>query len=278
MEPVQIKPKVFYSKTISPEKLAELSSLLSQDFNQGKLGIKIDMGISKEKNNFTPEFFRPLVDYFQGTVIDCNSLYISSKKNIKEFSKYFETEILDINPPDDELEIPNGKIIKKTYIGQNLKKYDSFIIVSNFYDRNGLGIGSISEIALGLSSKKGKTLQLTGGKSEDFSEIKNKKCENKIFKEASAEVALANYNYIKRNVIFINILGKNDSENNSENNIGILASIDPVSIDQASVDLVYDSKNNDMIKKIEELEEKYLIDCCEKLDLGKKDYELIDVN
>ena len=276
MEPTQNKSKVFFSKIISPEKLAELSKLLSQDFIPGKIGIKIDMNTNNEKNTFNPEFFRQIVDYFQGTVIDDNSLYISSQKNIKEFSKYFETEMLDQNSPDDEIEIPNGKILKKTYIGQNLKKYDSFIIISDFYNSKGFGIGSISELSLGFSSKKGKTLQITGGKSEDFSEIKNKKCENKIFKEASAEVAFANYNFIKRNAIFINILGKIDLEN--KDNIGILASIDPVAIDQASIDLVYNYKNNDIIKKIEELDEKYLIDCSGKIGLGNKNYELIKIN
>ena len=276
MEPSRNKSKVFFSKILSPEKLAELSKLLSQDFNPGKVGIKIDMNTNNEKNNINPVFFRQIVDYFQGTVIDDNSLYISLEKNIKEFSKYFETEILDINPPDDEIEIPNGKILKKTYVGQNLKKYDSFIIISNFYIPKGFGIGSISELSLGLSSKKGKTLQITGGKSEDFSEIKNKKCESKIFKEASAEVAFANYNFIKKNAIFINLLGKIDSEN--KENIGILASIDPVAIDQASLDLVNNYQNNDVIKKIEELDEKYLIDCSEKIGLGNKNYELIKIN
>ena len=272
----QIKSKVFFSKIISSEKLAELSKLLSKDFNQGKIGIKIDINTKNEKNAINPVFYRPIVDYFQGTVIDCKSLFISSEKNTQEFSKYFETEILDINDPDDELEIPKGKILKKTYIGHNLKKYDSFIIISNFYKTQGLGIGAISELSLGLSSKKSKALQLTGGKSEDFSEIKNKKCENKIFKEASAEVASTNYNYIKRNALFINLLGKIDSGNCD--NIGILASTDPVAIDQASVDLIYNNKNNDLIKKLEELEEKYLIDCSYKLGFGKKDYELICIN
>ena len=276
MEPSQNKSKVFFSKIISPENLAELSKLLSQDFNPGKIGIKIDMNTNNENNTFNPEFFRQIVDYFQGTVIDDNSLYISSQKNIKEFSKYFETEMLDQNSPDEEIEIPNGKILKKTYIGQNLKKYDSFIIISDFYNSKGFGIGSISELSLGFSSKKGKTLQITGGKSEDFSEIKNKKCEIKIFKEASAEVAFANYNFIKRNAIFINILGKIDLEN--KDNIGILASIDPVAIDLASIDLVYNYKNNDIIKKIEDLDEKYLIDCCDKIGLGNKNYELIKIN
>ena len=276
MSSSQLRPKVFYSKIISPEKLAEIANLLNDDFHQGKIGIKINIGNKKEKNDINPEFYRPLVNYFQGTVIDSNSLYISAEKNIDEFSKYFKTELLDINSPDEEIEIKNGKILTKTYVGQNLQKFDSFIIISNFFDTKELGIGAISELALGLSSKKGKTLQLTGGKTSDFSEIKNKKSENKIFKETSAEVALNIYNYIKRNVIFINILGKLNS--NKSENIGIFASVDPVALDKASFDFVYYAKNNDMIKRMEDLDEKYLIDCGEKMGLGKTDYELIMIS
>ena len=276
MKSIKIRPKVFFLKEISPEKLAEIAQLLNDDFKPNKLGIKIDIGTKNDENNISPEFFRPLVDYFQGKVIDSNSLYISAEKNIKEFSKYFETEILDINTPDDELEIKEGKILKKTYVGNNLKKYDSFIIISNFFNTNKFGLGSIYELSFGLASKKGKTLQMTGGKTDDFSEIKNKKCENKIFKEASAEVAFTNYNYIKKNAIFINILGKINNEN--KNNIGIFASTDPVAVDKASVDFVNYSKNNDMIKKLEDLDEKYLIDCSDKLGIGNKDYELIPIN
>ena len=271
------RPTVFFSKIISSEKLAELVNLLSQDFQQGKIGIKINLGNKKEKSAINPEFYRPLVNYFQGTVIDTNSLYLSYEKNIEEFSKYFETEILDKNSPDDEIEIKDSKILKKTYIGQNLKNFDSFIIISNYLDNRELGgVGAISELAIGLSSKKGKILQMTGGKSDDLSVIRSKKCDDKLFKEISAEVALNIYNYIKRNVIFINILGNVNSEN--PENIGIFASDDPVALDKASVDFIYYAKNKNMIQRVEDLDEKYLIDCAEKLGIGKTDYELIMIN
>ena len=271
------RPNVFFSKIISSEKLAELVNLLSQDFQQGKIGIKINLGNKKEKSAINPEFYRPLVNYFQGTVIDTNSLYLSYEKNIEEFSKYFKTEILDKNSPDDEIEIKDSKILKKTYISQNLKNFDSFIIISNYFDNRELGgVGAISELAIGLSSKKGKILQMTGGKSDDLSVIRSKKCDDKLFKEISAEVALNIYNYIKRNAIFINILGNINSENSE--NIGIFASDDPVALDKASIDFIYYAKNKNMIQRVEDLDEKYLIDCGEKLGIGRTDYELIMIN
>ena len=277
MSSSQLRPIVFFSKIISPEKLSELANLLSNDFHRGKIGIKINMGNKKEKNVINPEFYRPLVNYFYGTVIDTNSLYKSYEKNIEEFSKYFEIEILDENSPDDEIEIKDSKILKKIYIGQNLKKFNSFIIISNYFESREIGgVGSISELAVGLSSKQGKILQMTGGKSDSFSEKKNKKYENKLFKETSAEIALNIYNYIKRNAIFINILGNINSENSE--NIGIFASVDPVALDKASVDFIYYAKNEKMIQRIEDLDEKYLIDYGEKLGMGKKDYELIMIN
>ena len=277
MSSSQLRPKVFYSKIISPEKLVELSNLLSKDFNQNKIGIKISIGNKKDKNKISPEFYRPLVNYFNGTVIDTNSMYVSYEKNIEEFSKYFDTELLDKDLPDDEIEIKDSKILKKTYIGQNLKNFDSFIIISNYFDNREIGgIGAISELGVGLSSKKGKILQMTGGKSDDLNEKRSKKCEDKLFKDISSEVALNIYNYIKRNAIFINILGNINSEN--PENIGIFASTDPVALDKASVDFVYYAKNKNMIQRVEELDEKYLIDCGEKLGMGKKDYELIMIN
>ena len=277
MSSSQLRPKVFYSKIISPEKLVELSNLLSKDFNQNKIGIKISIGNKKDKNKISPEFYRPLVNYFNGTVIDTNSMYVSYEKNIEEFSKYFDTELLDKDLPDDEIEIKDSKILKKTYIGQNLKNFDSFIIISNYFDNREIGgIGAISELGVGLSSKKGKILQMTGGKSDDLNEKRSKKCEDKLFKDISSEVALNIYNYIKRNAIFINILGNINSEN--PENIGIFASTDPVALDKASVDFVYYAKNKNMIQRVEELDEKYLIDCSDKLGIGNKDYELIPIN
>ena len=158
-----------------------------------------------------------------------------------------------------------------------MKNFDSFIIISNYFDNRELGgVGAISELAIGLSSKKGKILQMTGGKSDDLSVIRSKKCDDKLFKEISAEVALNIYNYIKRNVIFINILGNVNSEN--PENIGIFASDDPVALDKASIDFIYYAKNKNMIQRVEDLDEKYLIDCGEKLGIGKKDYELIMIN
>ena len=156
------------------------------------------------------------------------------------------------------------------------KKFDLFIIISNFFDTKELRIGAVSELDLGLSSKCWKTLQLTWWKISYFSDIKNKKYENKIFKETSAEVALNIYNYTKRKVIFINILGKSNS--NNYENIGIFPSGVYVALDKANFDFVYYGKNKDMIKRMEDFDEKNLIDWVEKIGFGKTDYELIMIS
>ena len=263
-----MESKVFYSKTLSPKKLLELSQLVSQDLS-GKIAIKINLTKNKNYNNINPEFYRPLVDYLQGTVIDSNSLFHSLEKNIIEFSKYFETEILDKDSSDDELEIKNKIILKKIYVGKNLKKYDSFVIISNYSDNNELGKGSLFQLSFELCSKKGKTLLLTGGKTDDFSELKNNKCDSRIFQEACSEAADVIFNYIKKKAIFINILPNIDTKD-----MGIMASNDPLAIDQASYDLINKNKNN--INNY--INEDCLIECSARLGIGKKNYELINLN
>ena len=272
MENSNIKSKVFFSKTLSSKKLLELSQLVSKDLS-GKIAIKINMNKNKKENNINPEFYRPLVNYLQGTVIDCNSLFPSVGNNIKEFSKYFDIEILDINSSEEEIEIQDGEILKKIYLNQNLKNYDSFIIISNYSDKNDIGIGSLFQLSFELSSKKGKTLLLTGGKTDDFGDIKNKKCNSQIFQQSSAEAAKAIFNYIKKNAFFINLLPKINSDSED---IGILASLDPVAIDQACIDIINKGKNK--ANKENDYNIEYLIECCEKLGIGQKDYELIYIN
>ena len=232
MENIKDKPKVFYSKELSSKDLLEISQLVSKNLS-GKIGIKINTKKNIKEKNINPEFYRPLINYLQGTVIDSNSLLPSEENNFKDFSKYFNTEILDKNTPDEEIEILEGKKLKKIYVGQNL-----------------------------ISSKKGKTLLLTGGKTDDFNDIKNNKCDSKIFQESSAEAANSIFNYIKKNAIFINLLPET----------GILASVDPVAVDKACNDLINDAD------KESDYNNKYLIECCEKLGIGKKDYELIYIN
>ena len=264
MENIKDKPKVFYSKELSSKDLLEISQLVSKNLS-GKIGIKINTKKNIKEKNINPEFYRPLINYLQGTVIDSNSLLPSEENNFKDFSKYFNTEILDKNTPDEEIEILEGKKLKKIYVGQNLKKYDSFIIISNYSnycDKNELGVGALFQLSFELSSKKGKTLLLTGGKTDDFNDIKNNKCDSKIFQESSAEAANSIFNYIKKNAIFINLLPET----------GILASVDPVSVDKACNDLINDAD------KESDYNNKYLIECCEKLGIGKKDYELIYIN
>ena len=134
-----------------------------------------------------------MVDYLQGTIVECNTAYggvrmtTESHKQLMhehEWTKYFKVDILDVEGPDDELEIPNGKILKKTYVGKSMKNYDSCLVLSHFKGHGSGGYGgALKQLSIGFGSTAGKVLQHTGGQSTDTSEFRSKKCEDKEFKE-----------------------------------------------------------------------------------------------
>ena len=132
------KPKVYFTKTISSEKIVEMFKVLNKEL-PGKIAIKVHSGEKGNKNFLHPEFLRPIVDYLQGTVVECNTAYggvrmttESHKKLLDEheWTKYFNVDILDSEGPDDEFEIPNGFILKKTYVGKKMKNYDSCLVIT----------------------------------------------------------------------------------------------------------------------------------------------------
>ena len=135
-----MKSKVYFTKTISPEKVLDLYKLLDKKLD-GNVAIKLHSGEVGNQNFLKPDFWKPIIDYVNGTVVECNTAYDGERnttakhmKTIKEhgWSKYFEVDLLDAEVPDLELSIPNGKVIKKNFVGKNLADYDSLLVLSHF--------------------------------------------------------------------------------------------------------------------------------------------------
>ena len=289
------KSKVYFTKTISSEKIVEMFKILNKDL-PGKIAIKVHSGEKGNKNFLHPEFLRPMVDYLQGTIVECNTAYggvrmtTESHKKIMdehEWTKYFKVDILDSEGPDDELEIPNGFILKKTYVGKKMKNYDSCLVLSHFKGHGSGGFGgALKQLSIGFSSTAGKVLQHTGGQSTDTNEFRSKKCGDKEFKETMADVASVIFKSFKGNMAFINMMVNISLDCDCDGNarppvmadIGILSSTDPVALDKACLDLIYNSKDEgktQLIERIENLYGSHIIECAVELGIGKKDYELI---
>ena len=157
--------KVYFSKTITPEKVLELYNLLGKEL-PGKVAIKLHSGEKGNQNFLKPEFWKPIIDEVNGTVVECNTAYDgernTTEKHVKlieehGWSKYFDFDLMDAERPDVVLPIPNGKIIKENYVGKNLLKYDSMLVLSHFkgHPMGGFG-GALKQLSIGVASSFGK--------------------------------------------------------------------------------------------------------------------------
>ena len=291
------KPKVYFTKEITPEKLVEMYKILNKPL-KGKVGIKVHSGEKGNQNYLKPEFFKPIVEHLNGTIIECNTAYPGARNytdkhkalmDEHEWTKYFKVDILDAEGPDITLEIPNGIAIKKNYIGKNTKNYDSALVVAHFKGHafGGYG-GALKQLSIGFGSSRGKTYQHTAGVTDDQNKFFQNICGDKVFKETMADAANSVVNFFKGNMAFINVM-KNisidcDCDGNAKKpcmkDIGILSSTDPVALDKACIDLIYNSDDPGKKPLIERIEQKlgtHIIECSVQLGTGKSDYELITV-
>jgi len=296
------KPKVYFSKNLSPENLIEIYKKLNFKLT-GNIGIKIHSGEKGNKNFLGPEIIKPIADYLDGTIIETNTsgpVNSNARSTVERHKKLLEehgwtktfkkVEILDSEQPDEELDIPNGLRLKKNYIGSKTKNYDSFLVISHFkgHMMGGYG-GALKQLSIGFSSRLGKTLIHSGGKNSDPEKFMQNICPDKDFKEFMADCAFSVVNKFKGKMAFINIM-KNisvdcDCASNAKppcmKDIGILASLDPVAIDKACLDLIYNSNDPGKDVLIQRIESKFgphIIDCSVKLGTGSSEYELINID
>lgn len=287
-----MKSKVYFTREITPQKVVELYKKLGIEL-EGNVAIKLHSGEPGNQNFLKPDFFKPVIDLVGGTVVECNTAY-EGRRNTTEkhletleehgWSKYFKVDLLDANGPDLELNIPNGKIINKNYVGKNITKYDSMLVLSHFkgHPMGGYG-GSLKQLSIGLASSFGKAYIHGAGEPE-----KIWTAEHDLFLKSMADSASSIIDFFQRKIAYINVM-KNMSvdcdccsvaEDPCIKDIGILASLDPVAIDQACIDLVYNSNDEGKAHFIERVESRngtLTIKASEELGIGTTEYELIEI-
>ncbi len=285
-----MKTKVYFSKTITPEKVLELYKLLGKDL-PGKVAIKVHSGEKGNQNFLRPDFWKSVIDHVGGTVVECNTAYDGARnttaRHVKLFeehgwTRYFEVDLLDSEGPDLELDIPNGKVIKKNYVGKNIENYDSMLVLSHFkgHPMGGYG-GAIKQLSIGIASSYGKAYIHGAGEPD-----KIWTSDHDAFLESMADAAGSVVDYFKGKILYINVM-KNMSvdcdccavaEDPCIADIGILVSDDPVAIDQACIDLVYacsDPGKPHLIERIESRNGVHTIEAAADLGYGSREYELI---
>ena len=290
------KAKVYFTKDLSPEGVVKIYKALGITL-PGKVAVKLHSGERGNQNYLRPEFVRPMVEYVNGTVVECNTAYDGARDTTEkhlelmkehEWSNYFNVDIMDAKE-DITLEIPNGKVIKKNYVGKNLLNYDSMLVLSHFkgHPMGGYG-GALKQLSIGVASSIGKRYIHCAGKEgasyEDMFQADQEK-----FLESMADAASSITNHFKENIAYINVMCNmsvdcdccNVAEDPCMQDIGILASLDPVAIDEACIDLVKKSDDpgrDHLLERINSRMGTHTIDAAEELGIGSKEYELISID
>ena len=292
------KSKVYFTKEITPESVVKMYETLGINL-PGKVAIKLHSGEQGNQNYLRPEFVKPIVEKLNGTVVECNAAYEGArnttekhKKLIDEhhWTKYFNVDIMDEEGPDVELEIPNGKILKQDFVGKHINNYDSMLVVSHFkgHPMGGYG-GALKQLSIGVASSEGKAWIHSAGKSKDQYTIWGDLPEQDKFLESMADAASSVVKRCNGNIAFINVMCNLSvdcdccavAEDPCMKDIGILASLDPIAIDQACIDLVYNSKDpgrDHFVERVERQHGIHTIEAAAELGFGTREYELVEVD
>ena len=277
---------VYFSPVITPEKVLDMFRLVDKTL-PGNIAIKLHSGEKGNQNFLGPEFWKPVIDYVGGTAVECNPAYDGARNTTEKhrklmdehgWSRCFTVDLLDAEGPDLELDIPNGKVIQKNFVGKDLKNYDSMLVLSHFkgHPMGGYG-GALKQLSIGVASSYGKAYIHGAGVPEDIWTA-----DHDSFLESMADAASSVVNFFHGNMIFINVM-KNMSvdcdccavaEDPCMADMGILVSTDPIAIDQACIDLVYgcdDPGKAHFLERVESRNGVHTIEAAAALGFGSRE-------
>lgn len=297
---IMSKSKVYFMKEIKPENVVKIFETLGMKLS-GNVAVKVHSGEKGNQNYLKPEFMKPMIDYVNGTVVECNTAYSgarnTSEKHLKllkehKFSELFKIDLMDETGPDMVLPVDGGVVLKENLVGKGMANYDSMLVLSHFkgHPMGGYG-GALKQLSIGCASSAGKAWIHSGGKERDQNKLWDNLAEQDNFLEAMADAAKSVVEYFgnKGGMAFINIMCNMSvdcdccavAEDPCMKDIGILASTDPVAIDRACIDLVINSTDpgkEHFLERVNSRHGTYTIECAEKLGIGSTDYELVTLD
>ena len=290
--------RVYFTKEITPESVLALYRAVGRELG-GRVAIKVHSGEAGNQNFLRPEFWAPVVGEVAAhadsyAIAECNTAYEgerdTTEKHLYTLEAHgwntYNVDLLDAEGPDLELPIPNGKVINKNYVGKNIANYDSLLVLSHFkgHPMGGFG-GALKQLSIGIASSYGKkNIHGAGHPDGNFWGANHD-----AFLESMADAASSVTNMFGDNVVYINVMNNLSvdcdccavAEDPCMADIGVLASTDPVAIDQACLDLVYAAKDDPgqkhLLKRIESRHGVHTIEAASALGIGSRKYELIEM-
>ena len=292
------KTKVYFTKELTPESVVKMYEVLNKEL-PGRVAVKVHSGEQGNQNYLKPLFMSQIVKRVNGTIVECNTAYEGARNTSSKhkdllkthgWSELFDVDLLDETGPDKVLDIPNGKVINKNYVGKNIDNYDSMLVLSHFkgHPMGGYG-GALKQLSIGIASSAGKSWIHSAGFTLNQNELWDNIAEQDKFLEAMADSASSVVNYFKDNIAYINIMCNLSvdcdccavAEDPCMKDIGILSSLDPIALDQACIDLIYNSNDKGrghFVERIERQNGIHTIEAACDLGFGSRDYELIEID
>ena len=291
------KSKVFFTRELTPQKVVAMYEALGVTL-PGKVAVKVHSGEEGNQNYLRPEFMKPMVDFVNGTIVECNTAYggerNTTEKHLKTIEKHgwnsiFNVDLLDREGPDLTIPVENGRHLNEDYLGKNIVNYDSMLVLSHFkgHPMGGFG-GALKQLSIGCASTAGKAWIHSAGTNKDQYTLWDNLPAQDDFLESMAEAASAVVKYFDGKMAFINVMANMSvdcdccavAEDPCMKDIGILASLDPVAIDQACIDLVNasdDPGKEHFLERVNSRHGTHTIDYASTLGFGSKEYELIEI-
>lgn len=288
--------KVYFTKEITPESLIKIYEAIGKELT-GKIAVKISTGEPGGHNFLSPNLIKNLVKKLDGTIVECNTAYAGRRNTSEEHWKaikehgFLDIANVDIMDENGDMAIPvrEGIHLKENYVGSNLRKYDSMLMLSHFkgHAMGGFG-GALKNMSIGVSSSAGKAWIHSAGKTKVPEEMWNNLPEQDYFLESMAEADSSVIDYMKGNIIYINVINNLSVDCDCDSNpeapcmadIGIVGSLDPVAIDKASLDFIYNSDDSGRDHFIERVESRHgirTIEHAEELGIGTTNYKIIEM-
>lgn len=286
-----MKSTVYFTRDLTPGAMLRLYDALGVQL-PGRVAVKLHSGEPGNQNFLRPDLMKPMIDRVEGAIVECNTAYDGGRNTTKAHKITMErhgwlsaaqVDILD-ETEDMELPIPCGKVIQKNFVGANLQNYDSLLVLSHFkgHPMGGFG-GALKNISIGIASSRGKQYIHGAGDMDKFWDA-----DHDAFLESMADAAWSIHHRFQGKVAYLNVM-KNMSvdcdccavaADPKIGDIGILASLDPVALDQACLDLVYasdDPGRDHLLERIESRNGVHTVEAAEKLGIGSREYELVEM-
>lgn len=290
------KAKVYFTKEITPESLIKIYEAVGKELT-GKVAVKISTGEPGGHNFLNPNLIKDLVKKLNGTIVECNTAYSGRRNTTEEHWKaikehgFMDIANVDIMDEEGDMALPvrDGIHLKENYVGAHLANYNSMLMLSHFkgHAMGGFG-GALKNMSIGVSSAAGKAWIHTAGKTRNPNELWDNLPEQDHFLESMAEADSSVIDYMKGNIVYINVINNLSVDCDCDSNpeapcmadIGIIASLDPVACDKASLDFIYHSEDEGRDHFIERVETRHgirTIEHAEELGIGTTEYELIEL-